>query len=329
MKNLFQIFLLIISISSLSFSKDIYKFDRIVKEYKKIYRTDSIVVAIYDNNTNKMVYVSDKDLAKNYKYIASSIMKPIIVSIALKNNVVKKEDLFFLHNDGLVDLDGHYPRSRYKVNQTIVKDAKEYTKQYFNYEEILLNSSNVGMSQLAQKIDTKDYIQGLKDFGFLSTQEIIDINEWVYDMDKYIYDGINEVKSAYSYGSLFVSTFDEILNAYIQFNSPNPTVINENIQSQIKNILIEKSKNQLLEINDKENVLVGIYTGSSQICIKREYLDKYIPSTFGFVNYKNKKYTIGVIIIDPFVQDEFQVYKYPSYSSTVLFTEIVNKLTKK
>ena len=60
-----------------------------------------------------------------------------------------------------------------------------------------------------------------------------------------------------------------------------------------------------------------------------KYLDKYIASTFGFVNYKNKKYTIGVIIIDPFVQNEFQIFKYPGYSSTVLFTEIVNKLTKK
>ena len=42
-----------------------------------------------------MVYVSDNDLAKTYQYIASSIMKPIVVSIALKNNAVTKDDTFF------------------------------------------------------------------------------------------------------------------------------------------------------------------------------------------------------------------------------------------
>ena len=329
MKNLFKILLLLISFASLSFSKDTDKFDKIVKEYKKVYRTNSIVVAIYDNNTNKMVYVSDNDLAKTYQYIASSIMKPIVVSIALKNNAVTKDDTFFLYNKGLIDENGYYPKSRFKVNEILIKDSKEYTKQYFNYEEILLNSSNVGMAQLAQKIDSKDYVQGLKDFGFLSTQEIININEYVNEMDEHIYNGFNLVKAYYSCGGLFVSTFDEILKAYIQFNTSTPTVINENIQSEIKNILIEKSKNQLLEIDNKKNIEVGIYTGTSEICIKREYLNRYIPNTFGFVNFKNKKYTIGVIIIDPFVQDEFQVYKYPSYSSTVLFTEIVNKLTKK
>ena len=72
MKNIIKIFLLLISISSISFSKDTNKFDKIVKEYKKIYRTDSIVVAIYDNNTNKMVYVSDKELAKDYHSYGSN-----------------------------------------------------------------------------------------------------------------------------------------------------------------------------------------------------------------------------------------------------------------
>lgn len=328
MKILFKIFLLLIVISSTAFSHNTKKLDKIIKKYKNLYQTSLIIVAIYDNDKNKLVYVSDKDLFTNYNYVPSSIIKPIVTSIALKNNVVKKEDKFFLYNDGIVDLDGYYPKSRFKIDDMFIKDTKEYKKQYFNYEEILLNSSNIGMAQIAQKIETKDYIQGLKDFGFLSKQKTIDLNENVPYVDKYISQGFNGIKAAFSYGQLLVASFDEILYAYSQFNTPNPIAINKSIQNEIKNIFIEKSKDQLVEIENK-NVQAGIYTATSQIVVKRESLDKYIASTFGFVNYQNKRYTIGAIIIDPFVQDEFQICKYPSYSSTILFTEIVNKLTKK
>lgn len=328
LRILSKIFLSIIFMSSLSFAQNTKKVEYLIKDYQDTFMTKKVIVCIYDNNRDKMVYISDKNLAQELYYMPSSLMKPIVLSLALKNNVVKKEDEFFLYNDGIVDQNGYYPQSRFSIGKSVIKDTKEYKKQYFNYEEILLNNSYVGMAQLAQKIDTKDYVQGLKDFGFLSTKKSQKSNEYLPKMDEYIVDGFNEIKSAYSYGKLFFATFDEILKAYIEFNRENPVVISKDIQNEIQKIMIKKSENQLIGA-ENQKVQMGIYTSTSEILEEGDSSIKYVASTFGFVNYKNQKYTIGIVVIDPFAEDELQIYKHPSYSSTLLFVEVVNELFKK
>jgi hypothetical protein len=57
-------------------------------------------------------------------------------------------------------------------------------------------------------------------------------------------------------------------------------------------------------------------------------LDKYIVNSFGIINIKDKKYTLGVTIIEPSLTKKDGYNKYASYSSTQLFFDIAKELTK-
>lgn len=327
MKNIIIIFLTLSFIFTSLFSSE-KEFDNLIKKYEKELDTNKIIVSIIDNITNEIIYSNNIELASSYKFEPTSILKPIIMAIVLQNNLLKNDELFHLYNKLEKDQDGYFPKGVYKIGKFSINENKQYSKSYFNYKEILYNSSSIGMLQIAQKLNTFQYQKGLNDFGFLSTSKTQSNNPYLKNMDKYNYEDINLAKATISFGQGFLVTFDELLNAYSKFNKENQTILNPKIQSEIKDILIQKTKDENLNNSFIQNNQIAMYTGSSPVAKKGKYLDKYIANSFGIVNIKDKKYTIGVTIIEPTLTKGDGYYKYANYSSTPLFFEIAKELTK-
>ncbi len=83
-----------------------------------------------------------------------SLIKPLIVSGALDNGLVKEDETFFCYNGA------------YKVNggRRIVRDSHSYGN--LSVSDIVVYSSNIGMAQLGQRLKKQRLHGYLKDFAF-------------------------------------------------------------------------------------------------------------------------------------------------------------------
>ena len=83
-----------------------------------------------------------------------SLIKPLIVSGALDNGLVKEDETFFCYNGA------------YKVNggRRVVRDSHSYGD--LSVSDIVVHSSNIGMAQLGQRIKKQRLHRYLKDFAF-------------------------------------------------------------------------------------------------------------------------------------------------------------------
>ncbi len=116
----------------------------------------------YDINViKKEDYPSLNINAAEYTYEPGSVMKPIVYAILLRENKIDPKEL--VHGHGGV----------YKIGKYTIKD--EIKKDWMMAEDVLTFSSNIGISQLAQRLDGMSYYKGLVDFG-LGRQTEIDLS---------------------------------------------------------------------------------------------------------------------------------------------------------
>lgn len=292
LKILFLFFLLIKELCATDIN-----FSHIINKYQVELETNKIIVAILDNKTDKLIYSYNNTFAEKYYFEPASVFKPIMMSIILNNNVVDDSEQIFLYNEGELDKEGNFPYSKYTIDNYIIKDGKKYKKNYFNYKEILQNNSSVGISQLAQRLNTTQFIEGFSNFSLNSSKLFKQIND----------NNQNLFKAVYSYGQGFELTFNELLNAYY--------VLNKDVH--IKNLIKTKGF---------ENKKIFNYSGTSQITENNRYIKQYVTSTFGFLETENNSYTIGISVIEPVAEGSKWYYYYSDFSTKPLFNEIVKEL---
>ncbi len=83
-----------------------------------------------------------------------SLIKPLIISGALDNGLVKEDETIFCYN------------GTYKVNggRRVIRDSHSYGD--LSVSDIVVHSSNIGMAQLGQRIKKNELHGYLKDFAF-------------------------------------------------------------------------------------------------------------------------------------------------------------------
>jgi cell division protein FtsI (penicillin-binding protein 3) len=144
--------------------------DELFKQYKN-YEAEAAVAIVAEPKTGAilgMVSLPDFDPAdirttdpNNFRsraitdwYEPGSIIKPVVVSIALEAGVVNKTEKIFCEN-------GNYRgRGFGRIG--------EYRRGFGNLtvKEILINSSNIGMAKIGQRLGKDRLYKGLKLFGF-------------------------------------------------------------------------------------------------------------------------------------------------------------------
>ncbi|MGA9045376.1 peptidoglycan D,D-transpeptidase FtsI family protein [Sulfuricurvum sp.] len=298
--------------------------DRIKEQLK----ADEIIATVMDSKTGKIValassnrfdpshirtadYPSLNTNAIEYSYEPGSVIKPIIFALMLDRGLINPYDMVNGHN------------GRYTMGRKTIVDEHKFSM--ISAEDVLVYSSNIGIAQLAQKLNGVEYTEGLKRFGFTHFSGI----DLPYEkrgsipssaqLNNYLYKAIT------SYGYGMRANAMQLVKAFNVFNNGgkliNPMVVEAlyddngrmipmQVQAPIqvispataermKQILI-KTVNEGTGVGAKTPGLeIGGKTGTAHIAKKGKYVNSYHTSFIGFANDGTHHYTIGVAVIEP------------------------------
>ncbi|MBS9778979.1 MAG: penicillin-binding protein 2 [Campylobacteraceae bacterium] len=322
--------------------------ERILDKYKQELQAKEVVAGIMKSDTGEFLALAssnrfDPDNIKRYQYTylnpsiteysyePGSVIKPITLAILLREDKVSPYELVNTH------------KGRYKLGKTLIRDSHPYT--YLTAEDIIVHSSNIGILQLAQRLDPRQYHQGLRDFGF-SLPTGIDLpyeHRGSIPSLKRFRSNIYKATVAYGYG--MQATFMQLLKAYNVFNDkgrlitpyigvylidengqkrympqpPQTQVLPVAIAQRMKKILIKTVKKGTGKNADVEGLEIGGKTGTAHIAVNKTYKKLYNGSFIGFANDKKNNFTIGVWTREPTKKYHY----FGSQSAAPIFKQIV------
>ncbi len=325
--------------------------EKLLLSHKEKLGAKEIMVAVMESKSGNLLAVAssrrfipgrikDADAltisAIRHIYEPGSVMKPIVYSLLLKENLVKNDDIIRTYN------------GRFMLGKKEITDEHRYP--YLSAENVIVHSSNIGMAQLSQRLDPLNYFQGLRDFGFGRPTGIdlsYELSGSMPDIHR-LKNSIYRATASYGYG--IKVNFFHLLQAYNVFNNEGKLVhpsIGEFLQSgSKKQAIFHKKATQVLPASVAlkmqkilfktvqegtgknaitKGVMVGGKTGTAQISVRGHYEEIYNNSFFGYANDGSHRYTIGVTVIEP---DPDGIGHYASTSAVPVFKDIVDCLIK-
>jgi len=304
-------------------------------------KTGSVLALASSNRYNpdfikREDYPSLNIAAVEYSYEPGSVMKPITFSLLLENKKINPFDLIRIYG------------GKYKLGKRTIRDSHSY--EWLSAEDVIVHSSNVGMAQMAQNLDSLEFYQGLKDFGF-SRKSGIDLPMEARGEIPPLHEFRSETyKATVGYGYGMRANFMQILKAYSAFNNngrevvpriarkfslknsefrpifyPNQKqVIPVAVAKRVKKILIKTVLKGTGTAAIYDGLEIGGKTGTAHIAAGGGYTNNYNSSFFGFANDKKNRFTIGVLVRIP----KKKYYYYASQTAVPIFRQIVQKLVE-
>lgn len=309
------------------------RMEKILDDMKLSSNSDEVIAVVMESKSGKIAGIASSNrfspnkITKNtisslnpkfseYLYEPGSVLKPFTLAIALEHKKVTPDTIFNLFG-GSLDIGGKRP----------ITDG-DHRFDSLSATDIIVHSSNVGISLVSWRITGSQFRDGLLNFG-LTKKSDIDLSrdlsgriKSVQMLDKKLY----RANSSYGYGIMV--SFMQLVKGYAAFNNggviPKPHIVNyfqdinnnryvlpsnakatkaisAETASQIQKILI-KTVNEGTGYKTKTaGLTIGGKTGTARMVVNGAYKDnQYQSSFFGFANdYKGNKYTIGVLVINP------------------------------
>lgn len=327
--------------------------EEVLDNYKENLQADEIVVGVmhsksgallalassnrYDPNLIKRSdYTNLNPTATEYSYEPGSVMKAITFALLLKEKKVNPYDLVRIYG------------GRYKLGRVLIRDTHEY--EWLSAEDVIVHSSNVGIAQLAQKLDAVAFFSGLKDFGFTQKTNIDLPYEAVGSIPALQRFNSETYKGTVGYGYGMRATFMQVLKAYNVFNNNGrmitpyiasyfssqdgkkyPTYRNDereiipvSVAKRMQSILI-KTVQKGTGVGAKiDGLSIGGKTGTAQIAKEGGYSFTYNSSFFGFANDAKNQFTIGVLVREPKKRYNY----FASLTAVPVFKEVVLRLVE-
>jgi cell division protein FtsI (penicillin-binding protein 3) len=248
-----------------------------------------------------------------YPYEPGSVIKPITLAIALEKHKVTPKTWFDVHGGKLKISE------KFTISDDEVFDSLTAT-------DVIVHSSNVGISQIAWRLSGCQLHDGLDAFG-LGRPSGIDLSRELHGKikpTKLLKHKVHSANQAYGYG--MTATFAQLLKAYSAFNNKGIAVtprivdyiedangsrfayvpkygdhraVSQVTANQIKTIL----KKVVAEGTGKKaqypGLEIGGKTGTAHISRGHKgYGQEYHSSFYGFANdNKGHHYTLGVLVI--------------------------------
>lgn len=300
----------------------------ITDQIKQQLQADEIIATVMESKSGKIIalassnrfdpshirtedYPSLNANAIEYSYEPGSVIKPIIFSLMLDRGLINPYDMVNGHN------------GRFTMGTKTIVD--EHAFSMLSAEDVLVYSSNIGIAQLAQKLNGVEYTEGLKRFGFTHFSGI----DLPYEkrgsipssaqLNNYLYKAI----TAYGYGMR--ANAMQLVKAFNVFNNGgklvNPMVVEalyddngRTIPMQVqaptqvispataermKQILIKTVNVGTGTVAKTPGLEVGGKTGTAHIAKNGAYVNSYHTSFIGFANDGKHNYTIGITVIEP------------------------------
>lgn len=284
-------------------------------------KTGEILVMASSNRYDPNLITKDSINSLNpkfseYLYEPGSVLKPLTLAIALELGRVTPDTVFNLFN-GELDIGG-----KHKITDG------EHRFPALSAEDIIIHSSNVGISLISWRLSGKEFHNGLVKFG-LSKPSGIDLSRdfpgsirSIPQLNQKIY----RANSSYGYG--LMTSFIQLLKAYTAFDNDGiistphmidfledsegkkyklasqnqkTKVISSKTALQMKNILIKTVENGTGAQAKTAGIIVGGKTGTAKMISSGQYTQNSFRTSFiGFANDEyGHKYTIGVLVINP------------------------------
>jgi len=304
------------------------RLEQIIDEKKEFLNAKEIIVGIMDSKTGgllalastsryspsnirKQDYKSLNSSATEYAYEVGSVFKPFIFALLLANDKINPLERINTYN------------GVYQLGKRTIKDT--HPEPFLTAEDIIVYSSNIGMIQIAQRLDGSQIYSGLLNFGFTQKTGIDMPYEQVGNMPPVAKLNSQIYKATISYGYGLQATFIQLLKAYNVFNNkgvmvtpkvvdslykdgkffvvndPKPVeAISQEVAERMKRILIKTVEIGTGKRAKVEGLEIGGKTGTAHIATTGGYANTYNGSFFGFVNdSQGNSYTIGVLAREP------------------------------
>ena len=322
-------------------------------EMAKELNAKEVMVAIMESSTGKIramatsnrynpSHIQQKDIPflnphfTEYLYEAGSVLKPISLSIALEKGLVTPNSWFKTYH------------GKYKIGRHTITDDHKYDS--LSASDIIVHSSNIGISQIALRLTGKEFHDGLVNFGF-TKKSGIDLSRELGGSIRPIYllnSEIYRANSSYGYG--MTTTFMQLLKAYSSFNNygkaVTPQIVDylkdsygkkHYLKKESLRIVSKKTAKQLNKILQEvvnkgtgvkaqvKGLIIGGKTGTAHIAEGGRYIRQYHSSFFGFANddYGNR-YTIGALVIRAKAYRKY----FASLSAVPTFKKVVKILVE-
>lgn len=323
-------------------------------EMKEKIDAEQIMIGVMESQTGKVLslatterydpsHIKQEDIHSldpkfsEYPYESGSVLKPLTMAIALNHKVITPQTWF---------------ETGYK-NFDITGGQRINDDEFFPSQmatDILVHSSNIGISQISWKLTGSQFREGLLKFG-LAHKSGLDLGRDLPGFVKSTHllnHKMHRANSSFGYG--MTTTFTQMLKAYTAFNNDgiattprivdylrdaegkhykrNPKIgdkkaISATAANQVKKMLVEVVKRGTGKKARYVGLEVGGKTGTAHIAKNGRYTREYHSSFYGFANdKKGHKYTIGVLVIKA-----KKPYKYfASESAVPTFRNIVKIL---
>ncbi len=325
--------------------------ENMLDSFKKELKAKEIIACVMESKSGKILMLATSNRynpshikrsqypnlnvkAIEFSYEPGSVIKPIVFSLLLEEHKVNPYDLVRIYG------------GRYKIGKKVIRDSHKF--DWLSAEDVIVHSSNVGISQLAQKLNYVDYYNGLKKFGFSKPSGIdlpyehTGIIPRIYKLKSEIYKAV----TAYGYG--IRANFIQLLKAYNVFNNNGKEIaprIVEYYQDAFgeKHFVLDKTYKQIIPVDVAKRMqkiliktvekgtgeatkipglTIGGKTGTAHIAKNGKYTNLYNSSFFGFADDKNHSYTIGVLVREP----TKRYYYYASLTAVPVFKKIVEEM---
>ncbi len=305
------------------------RIELMIDQMKLSIDADEIIVGVIESNTGKVLslasterydpsHIRQKDIAAlvpkftEYPYEAGSVLKPISLAIAIDHKKVTPDTWFNTYNGRLQIGKRHW-----------ITDDEKF--ESLTATDIIVHSSNVGISQIAWKLTGEEFRDGLLKFG-VAKKTGIDLSRDLPGQLKpvrLLNHQLHLANTSYGYGMMI--TFAQLMKAYSAFNNDglamSPRIVDylqdakgnhytlepkigdvqavsKKTANQIKTILKEVVARGTGVKAQYPGLEVGGKTGTAHIAKKGRYVREYHSSFYGFANDKEgHKYTIGALVI--------------------------------
>lgn len=325
--------------------------ETITDQIKEQLQADEIIATVMESKSGKIIalassnrfdpsrirtedYPSLNANAIEYSYEPGSVIKPIIFSLLLDRGLINPYDMVNGHN------------GRFTMGRKTIVD--EHAFSMISAEDVLVHSSNIGIAQLAQKLNGAEYTEGLKRFGFTHFSGI----DLPYEkrgsipssaqLNNYLYKAIT------SYGYGMRANPMQLVKAFNVFNNggrlinpmvvealyddngrtipmqiqPPVQVISPATAERMKQILIKTVNEGTGTVAKTAGIQVGGKTGTAHIAKNGAYVNSYHTSFIGFANDATHNYTIGITVIEP------RTVYFASITAVPVFKAIVDLMVE-
>lgn len=243
-----------------------------------------------------------KNSAVSFLYHPGSTFKVVLASIALEENVCSPQNEFNCYN------------GVYKIMDRQITDVHPFSR--LSFENIIIQSSNIGAAKIAERLGKTRYYNGIKKFGFgertgigLPGEEkglFKSVKQWTGVSLQFIAGGYEIAVTPLQMARAFnvIASGGYLAEPYILkevdgiFVKPNPGVkiLGPAATQRMTGIMTEVVNSGTAKKTQISGINIAGKTGTTKIIGKDK---KYVSSFGGFFPAENPRVTVFVVIDEP------------------------------